>query len=391
MTAHFLDLQSNPHEHLRAIVTTAAQRKAARVRRQKRQARAARGGVPLPKGQPDPDAPLRGHMLALLFARPSTRTRVSFAMAMRQLGGDCLDLGGKELQLQRGETLGDTGRVLARYADGIVYRGDSHDDLLALAEATGPEVPVINGLSRLSHPCQVLADILTFEECKGDIAGRTLSWIGDGRNNMATTWIHAAVAFGFHLRIGCPPQLAPDAVLLAHARRRRGSIQCIRSPLNAAKDSDAIMTDTWVSMAANSRESAFRRDLLTPYNISEHLMELAPNAIFMHCLPANRGQEVSNAVMDGPASRVFLEAENRLHVQKAILLHCFGKLAATLPNRRGRPPKAKIVQPKGKSKAKAKLAVRAKPPVTAKAKAKAKAKAQAKAKTRRVAKPKRKA
>lgn len=340
MTANFLDLQSTPREHLRAILTAAAKRKAAREKRR------------LPKAAPDADAPLRGHMLALLFARPSTRTRVSFAMAMRQLGGDCLDLGGKELQLQRGETIADTGRVLSRYVDGIVYRGDSHDDLLALADATGPQTPVINGLSRLSHPCQVLADILTFEERKGGIAGRALSWIGDGRNNMATTWIHAAVAFGFTLRIGCPPQFAPDAILLTRARRQGGTIQCFRSAMSAAKDSEAIMTDTWVSMSASDQDAARRRHILTPYNISPQIMELAPDAIFMHCLPAHRGEEVSDAVMDSPASAVFQEAENRLHAQKAILLHCFGKLAATQAKRRGRPPKAKAAKPKPAAKAK---------------------------------------
>ena len=310
----FLDLDLLPAQRLRAILSAAARRKAAR------RAAGAAG-----KAVPDSDAPLAGLVLALLFQRPSTRTRISFDIAMRQLGGTSLDLGGKELQLQRGESIADSGRVLERYVDAVVFRSDDHARLQALADAAA--IPVINGLSERSHPCQVMADILTFEEHRGDIRGRTLSWIGDGGNNMATSWIHAAAAFGFRLRFGCPERFAPDAGLLAAARRKGAEIECCAAAAEAARDSDCIMTDTWVSMSDSPGSAAERRRLLAPYRIDERLMALAPEAIFMHCLPAHRGEEATDGVLDGAASRIFEEAENRLHVQKAILLHCLDRLA----------------------------------------------------------------
>ena len=309
----FLDLDLTAPERLRAILAEAARRKAAR------QAAGATG-----KALPDADAPLAGFVLALLFQRPSTRTRISFDIAMRQLGGACLDLGGKQLQMQRGESVADTGRVLERYVDAIVFRSDDHSGLQTLADSTS--IPVINGLSGRSHPCQVMADILTFEEHKGDIGGRTLAWVGDGGNNMAASWIHAAAAFGFRLRFGCPPPFAPDEALLAAARRNGARIECCASAREAAAGSDCVMTDTWVSMSDSPESAAERRRLLAPYQINDGLMAHAPEAIFMHCLPAHRGEEATDSVLDGKASRIFDEAENRLHVQKAILLHCMDRL-----------------------------------------------------------------
>ena len=310
----FLDLDLIAAGRLRAILSAAAQRKAAR------RAAGAAG-----KAAPDADAPLAGLVLALLFQRPSTRTRISFDIAMRQLGGASLDLGGKELQLQRGESITDTGRVLERYVDAVVFRSDDHDQLRALADAVA--IPVVNGLSGRSHPCQVMADILTFEEHRGDIRGRALAWIGDGGNNMAASWIHAAAAFGFRLRIGCPERFAPDPALLDAARGKGAQIECLASAAAAAEGSDCIMTDTWISMSDSPESAAERRRLLAPYRIDDALMACAPEAIFLHCLPAHRGEEATDSVLDGKASRIFEEAENRLHVQKAILLHCLDRLA----------------------------------------------------------------
>ena len=315
----FLDLDMVAAERLRFILSEAARRKAAR------QAGFLQGEGAVGKAAPDADAPLAGFVLALLFQRPSTRTRASFDIAMRQLGGTNLDLGGKQLQLQRGESMSDTGRVLERYVDIIVLRGDDHAQLQALADATA--IPVINGLTGRSHPCQVMADILTFEEHKGAVRGRTLSWIGDGGNNMATSWIHAAAAFGFRLRFGCPERFAPDAALLTEACRQGAEIEIFASAQEAARGSDCIMTDTWISMSDSPESADARRHLLAPYQINESLMAIAPEAIFMHCLPAHRGEEATDGVLDGRFSRVFEEAENRLHVQKAILLHCLDKLA----------------------------------------------------------------
>ena len=311
----FLDLDLVAAERLRAILTEAARRKAAR------QGSDSSAG----KAMPDADAPLAGRALALLFQRPSTRTRASFDIAMRQLGGIGLDFGGERLQLQRGESISDTGRVLERYVDAIVFRGDDHARLQALADASA--IPVINGLTGHSHPCQVMADILTFEEHKGGIRGRSLAWIGDGGNNMATSWIHAAAAFGFRLRFACPQRFAPDAQLLAAARARGAHIESFASAQEAAEGSDCIMTDTWISMADSPESAEEKRRLLAPYQINEALLAKAPGAIFMHCLPAHRGEEATDGVLDGPASRIFEEAENRLHVQKSILLHCLGGLA----------------------------------------------------------------
>lgn len=312
--SNFLDLDLLTPEQLRTILEEAARRKAER-KIAKIQC----------KGATDLDTPLAGFVLALLFQRPSTRTRISFDIAIRQLGGVGLYLSGKELQLQRGESLHDTSKVLSRYVDAIVFRTNEHSQLDALVDAA--EVPVINGLSEHSHPCQVMADILTFEEHKGPIQGCTLSWIGDGGNNMATSWIHAATLLRFRLQFGCPEKFAPQSSHLTVARDKGADIELYTSAEEAVQNSDCVMTDAWISMSDSADSADERRRLLAPYNINDTLMENAPEAIFMHCLPAHRGEEVSDSVLDSQTSVVFDEAENRLHAQKAILLYCLDKLA----------------------------------------------------------------
>ncbi len=259
-------------------------------------------------------------VLALMFDRPSTRTRVSFDVAMRQLGGQTLVLNSAETQIGRGESIADTARVLSRYVDGMMLRTGPHSNVTELAEYAS--VPVINGLTERSHPCQVMADILTFEEHKGPIDGRTVAWIGDA-NNVANSWAHAAVRFGFTLRIACPKDLSPDPALLDWVAAEGGKVEVTQAPREAADGADALVTDVWVSMGDEDADT--RMKLLAPYQVDEKLMGAAArDAIFMHCLPAHRGDEVTAGVIDGPQSVVFDEAENRLHAQKAILAWCFG-------------------------------------------------------------------
>ena len=259
-------------------------------------------------------------VLALMFDKPSTRTRVSFDVAMRQLGGQTLVLNSGETQLGRGETVADTARVLSRYVDGIMVRTDAHSKVTELAEFA--TVPVINGLTDWSHPCQIMADVMTFEEARGPIAGRTVAWIGDA-NNVANSWMQAAVRFGFGLRIACPHELAPDPGLLDWVQKEGGKVDVTQSPAEAAEGADAVVTDVWVSMG--DKDAVKRKELLTPFQVDRNLMAHADkDAIFMHCLPAHRGDEVTAEVIDGPQSVVFDEAENRLHAQKAILAWCFG-------------------------------------------------------------------
>jgi ornithine carbamoyltransferase len=263
------------------------------------------------------DRPLAGKVLAMLFEKPSTRTRVSFDVAMRQLGGDTVVMQAGELQLGRGETVADTARVLSRYVDAIMLRTTSAAKLAELAAHAS--VPVINGLTDESHPCQLMADVMTFEERKGPIAGRTVAWCGDG-NNMANTWIEAAARFDFDLRLACPPELRPSARALAWARGQGGRVLLTESPEQAVAGADLVVTDCWVSMGT---EAGDRHNLLRPYQVNRQLMAKAqPDALFMHCLPAHRGEEVTAEVIDGPQSVVFDEAENRLHAQKGILAWC---------------------------------------------------------------------
>ena len=259
-------------------------------------------------------------VLIMIFEKPSTRTRVSFDIAMRQLGGQTIALNHTDLQLGRGETIADTARVLSRYGDAIMIRANSHETVVELA--ANATIPVINGLTDKSHPCQVIADVMTFEENKGPIAGRTIAWVGDG-NNVAASWMHAAARFKFALRIACPPQLKPDKAVLDWTKNEGGNIVVTDEPVDAVKGADCVVTDTWVSMGQT--DAPRRKQMLGAYAVDDGLMKKAgKDAIFMHCLPAYRGHEVSAEVIDGPQSVVFDEAENRLHAQKAILAWCLG-------------------------------------------------------------------
>jgi ornithine carbamoyltransferase len=297
---HFLDLNEIPPRELRGILD------ASRAMKRERK----RGGV----GK----RPLAGKMLALIFDKPSTRTRVSFDVAMRQLGGDVLMLDGQAMQLGRGETIADTACVMSRYVDAIMIRTLQHDMVAELAEYAS--IPIINGLTRLSHPCQIMADIMTFEEHSGPIKGKTVAWVGDSNNVMAS-WMHAAKQFDFELRIATPRQFAPRPELVKWARASGAAISIGRDPHAAVKGVSCIVTDTWLSMG--DKNAAQRRKLLKPYQVNTKLMAMAhPDAIFMHCLPAHRGEEVTAEVIDGPQSVVFDEAENRLHAQKGILAWC---------------------------------------------------------------------
>ena len=266
-------------------------------------------------------AGIEGAVLVLIFEKPSTRTRVSFDVAMRQLGGQSIALNHADLQAGRGEPVSDTAKVLSRYVDAIMIRANKHATLRELAEHAS--VPVINGLTDRTHPCQIVADIMTFEEARGPIKGRSVAWAGDG-NNVAASWIQAAARLDFKLALACPPQLNPERSVLDWARREGGQIELTDDPLEAVTGADCVVTDTWVSMGQQN-EAARRRQLLSPYAVDERLMrKAAPEAIFMHCLPAYRGHEVAGAVIDGPQSVVWEEAENRLHAQKAILAWCLG-------------------------------------------------------------------
>jgi ornithine carbamoyltransferase len=296
---HFLDLTDIPAHQLRGIIDISRKLKREHARgRQKR--------------------PLAGKTLAMIFEKPSTRTRVSFDVAMRQLGGDVVMLTGQEMQLGRGETIADTARVLSRYVDAIMIRTLNHDTLLELARYA--TVPVINGLTRLSHPCQLMADLMTYEEHRGPIRGKTVAWVGDANNVMAS-WMHAAERFSFNLRVATPARLAPSRELLKWVRASGAEITVGRDAVSAVRDADCIVTDTWVSMG--DKGAAARRRMLRPFQVNSRLLSKAsPDAIFMHCLPAHRGEEVTDDVIDGPQSVVFDEAENRLHAQKGILAWC---------------------------------------------------------------------
>jgi ornithine carbamoyltransferase len=262
--------------------------------------------------------PLAGKTIAMIFDKPSTRTRVSFNVGIGQLGGESITLTGTEMQLGRGETIADTARVLSRYVDGIVIRTLDHTQVLELAEHAS--VPVINGLTRRSHPCQVMADVMTFEEHRGQIKGRTVAWTGDA-NNVLASWMHAAERFEFQLRVATPPELKPKKWLLDWVKASGAAIRVGTDPDEAVKGADCVVTDTWVSMG--DKDSKLRHNLLKRYQVNARLMAKArPDALFMHCLPAHRGEEVTDEVMDGPQSVVFDEAENRLHAQKGILAWC---------------------------------------------------------------------
>ena len=302
---HFLDLTEMPVEELRNMLALSSRMKKTL------------------KANEHAKKPLEGKVLAMIFDKPSTRTRVSFDVGMRQLGGEAIMLTGTEMQLGRGETIADTARVLSRYVDAIMIRILSHEALLELAaHAT---VPVINGLTRRSHPCQVMADVMTFEEHRGSIEGRTVAWTGDD-NNVLASWAHAAERFKFRLNVASPPQLSPGKPMKDFIRATKADIHLGHDPEAAVTGADCVVTDTWVSMG--DKDGEHRHNLLKPYQVNSKLMSLAkPEAIFMHCLPAHRGEEVTDEVIDGPQSVVFDEAENRLHAQKGILAWCFGERA----------------------------------------------------------------
>jgi len=270
------------------------------------------------RGRGPADQAIAGKVLAMIFDKPSTRTRVSFDVAMRQLGGQTTVLTGQEMQLGRGETIADTARVLSRYVDAIMIRTLDHDMLVELARYA--TVPVINGLTRRSHPCQVMADVMTFEEHRGAIRGRKVAWTGDA-NNVLASWMHAARQFEFKLAVATPAELAPKKPLLDWIKSSGADIRIGQDAEGAVADADCVVTDTWVSMG--DRDGERRHNLLKPYQVNTRLMAKAkPEAIFMHCLPAHRGDEVTDDVIDGPQSVVFDEAENRLHAQKGILVWC---------------------------------------------------------------------
>ncbi|HTW27244.1 MAG TPA: ornithine carbamoyltransferase [Acetobacteraceae bacterium] len=313
---HFLDLRDFDTATLRQMLDVASHFREAAGARQ----RSARGGVPAVLAH----RPLAGRTLALIFEKPSTRTRVSFELAMRQLGGDVVVLSGRDMQLGRGETIADTAQVLSRYVDAIMLRTDSAAKLQELAaHAT---VPVINGLTEASHPCQLMADVMTFEQHRGPIAGQVVAWCGDG-NNVARSWIEAAARFGFTLRLATPGVLRPPAALLAWARAEGAAVEVTEDAAAAVRGARCVVTDTWVSMSDDPAES--RHNLLVPFRVTASLMAMAaPDAIFMHCLPAHRGEEVAAEVIDGPQSVVFDEAENRLHAQKGVLAWAMGALPA---------------------------------------------------------------
>jgi ornithine carbamoyltransferase len=299
---HFLEIMDHDAPTLRRMLDLAAQAK--------------RGAIA--------GKPLAGRTVALIFEKPSTRTRVSFEVGIHQLGGQAIVLSSRDMQLGRGETPADTARVLSRYVDAIMLRTNDVTKIRELAKHA--TVPVINGLTDVSHPCQIMADVMTFEEHRGAIAGQTIAWTGDG-NNVAQSFLQAAARFSFKLRLATPPELAPPATLVDWARREGAEIELTADPVAAVRGARCVVTDTWVSMSDEKPDAATisRHNLLAPYQLNAALLRhAAPDAIVMHCLPAHRGEEITDEVMDGPQSVVFDEAENRLHAQKGVLLWALG-------------------------------------------------------------------
>ncbi|WP_371396832.1 ornithine carbamoyltransferase [Fretibacter rubidus] len=305
MTQHFISLADIPATELRAILDNAHSRKKARDG--------------WPKGKIDADAPMDGRTLALIFEKSSTRTRFSFDMGMRQLGGTSITATSSDMQLGRGETIEDTAKVLSRFVDGIMLRANSHDTLTALAQ--NASIPVINGLTDYNHPCQIMADLQTLEERGGDLSDMTLTWVGDG-NNVAVSFINAAAKFGYRLRLSCAQGYTVPGQYVEAARAKGADITVEPDPLFACQNTDVVIADTFVSMGDTDADK--RLADLMPYQVTDALMSAsAKDAIFLHCLPAHRGEEVAASVIDGPNSAVFDEAENRLHAQKAIITWCF--------------------------------------------------------------------
>ena len=302
---HFIDLWKLSPEELRGILEDAKRRKAARAGK--------------PKGAVDADAPARDRTLAMIFEKNSTRTRFSFDAAIRQLGGHSIIANSGDMQLGRGESVEDTARVLSRMVDAVMIRAHRHEDVERFAQAS--TVPVINGLTDKSHPCQILADLMTIEEHRGSVEGKTIAWVGDG-NNVCASFIHAAPKFGYRLKIACPPLYHPDLYDLARAQKEQGQIELLEDPHQAVQGADVVVADTWVSMGDVDHDE--RIDAFETYQVDDALMDLAAtDAVFLHCLPAHRGEEVTDELIDGPRSLVWDEAENRIHAQKAVLAWCF--------------------------------------------------------------------
>lgn len=306
---HFLDIHKTDSAALRTILDDALAMKSARTG--------------LPRATLDAEKPLDGHMVALIFEKPSTRTRVSFDVGVRQMGGETMVLSGSDMQLGHGETIADTARVLSRYVDLIMIRTFDESVLLEMAEYA--DVPVINGLTDRTHPCQIMADVMTYEEHRGPIKGKKVVWCGDG-NNVCASFLHAAAQFQFDLTFAGPAQLDPEDEFVGLARRAGCTIQIERDADKAVAGADLVVADTWVSMHDSQSTKERRHNQLRPYQVNQELMSKAnDNALFMHCLPAHREEEVTSEVMDGPNSVIFDEAENRLHAQKAIMRYCLGR------------------------------------------------------------------
>ena len=305
---HFLDIHKTDPKALRAMLDQAQQMKNTRAG--------------LPKGTPDAEQPLAGQMIALIFEKPSTRTRISFDVGVRQMGGQTMVLSGADMQLGHGETIADTARVLSRYVDLIMIRTFDESVLLEMAQYSN--VPVINGLTDRTHPCQIMADVMTYEEHRGPIKGKKVVWCGDG-NNVCASFLHAAGQFGFDLTFTGPEQLNPEAEFVGLARKAGVRVNIERDAEIAVQGADLVVADTWVSMHDSQSAKERRHNLLRSYQVNDALMAYAKDeALFMHCLPAHREEEATSSVMDGPASVIFDEAENRLHAQKAIMRHCLG-------------------------------------------------------------------
>ena len=305
---HFLDIHKTDPKALRAMLDQAQQMKNTRAG--------------LPKGTPDSEQPLAGQMIALIFEKPSTRTRISFDVGVRQMGGQTMVLSGADMQLGHGETIADTARVLSRYVDLIMIRTFDESVLLEMAQYSN--VPVINGLTDRTHPCQIMADVMTYEEHRGPIKGKKVVWCGDG-NNVCASFLHAAAQFGFDLTFTGPEQLDPEAEFVGLARKAGVRVNIERDAEIAVQGADLVVADTWVSMHDSQSAKERRHNLLRSYQVNDALMAHAKDeALFMHCLPAHREEEATSSVMDGPASVIFDEAENRLHAQKAIMRHCLG-------------------------------------------------------------------
>ncbi|SMO76871.1 ornithine carbamoyltransferase [Ruegeria faecimaris] len=305
---HFLDIHKTNEAALRGMIDQAAAMKQARLGQ--------------PKAAPDDELALKDRMVALIFEKPSTRTRVSFDVGVRQMGGQTMVLSGKDMQLGHGETIADTARVLSRYVDMIMIRTFDETILTEMAEYS--DVPVINGLTDRTHPCQIMADVLTFEEHRGPIAGKKVVWTGDG-NNVCASFLHAAGQFGFDLTFTGPAQFDPEEDFMGFARQKGSKIVVERDPYKAVDGADLVVADTWVSMHDSQSAKERRHNLLRPYQVNAELMAHAkPDALFMHCLPAHREEEATSDVMDGPNSVIFDEAENRLHAQKAVMRWCLG-------------------------------------------------------------------